>query len=251
MKYMTLSKQRRATVHRKKLSPLEQVSCTVQETTDPFAEGNLLLKQRDKERKARPPTTGRREDTSCSVKQTWNTEWKFSTFCIRKSPEKRVTNLQLNWAISDHEAYVGQVGWYSDNLWRIHKLQGSARRDTSLQVVSKHNDWNHPVSLHIRVWKRIWPTPLDSWLRDVIQTVWIAACCGKDLFCSQKGFDGTSKADAQIEKSLSTSSSSAYSWSRWRKPHAGSKTPCQLKRIHGWQPVPCSQHACEDVQLSQ
>ena len=113
-------------------------------------------------------------------------------------------------------------------LWRLHKLQGSAGRDAYLQVASKHHDTTNLVDPCISVGKIVWLDLLISDLENDKQTVWVTSCLGKQLFCRQNCFDGTSKEDTQIDKSLSTSSCAQNT-----PVHAGKNPPCfTLGEIH-------------------
>ena len=69
----------------------------------------------------------------------------------------------------------------------------------------------------------------------------------------QEGFLGTSKEDAQIEESLSTSSSSAHipiNAGGNALLHAGGDTMPVEKPLRIWQLLPCSESAGENVRLS-
>ena len=78
-------------------TPRVQESCAVPELTDPLAEVNLLLEQREKRKEGtsiHDRTRGRWGDTPCSVKKTSSTGWTFSSFTMRVCLKKRVTNWQ-------------------------------------------------------------------------------------------------------------------------------------------------------------
>ena len=76
-----------------KLTPREPQSFAFPEANDPLAEGSLLQEDREKARRARPPTTARTAAEGHPVLSQEDIEHGMDV------PEKRVTNLQFKMSI--------------------------------------------------------------------------------------------------------------------------------------------------------
>ena len=96
------------------------------------------------------------------------------------------------WAVLDDD----NPGWTSQvtrsHLWGISSPQGSAPRDTHLQVGSEQNDGRPILSVHASEFQSFFGLDLRFVdLRDVKQTVWIEACSRKQFFSKRRGFPAT------------------------------------------------------------